>query len=73
MSEISSEEHGSSVGPAAVVVKEPVGHKEEEPSQMGVSFFITKKQREDLRARGYEDAAIDKMTPSDAHRILGIV
>jgi cytoskeletal protein CcmA (bactofilin family) len=47
--------------------------REEEPSRQGISFFITKSQRADLLARGYDDAAIAKMTPSDAHRILGII
>ena len=47
--------------------------EEQEPSQQGISFFITKRQRADLLARGYDDAAIDKMTPGDAHRILGLI
>jgi cytoskeletal protein CcmA (bactofilin family) len=59
--------------PQVIVLKELAEQREEEPSPQGVSFFITKRQRADLRARGYDDAAIDKMTPSDAHRILGII
>ncbi len=53
--------------------EEVAEQSEEEPSQQGISFFITKRQRADLLARGYDDAAIDKMTPSDAHRILGLI
>lgn len=54
-------------------VAEPAPQSEPEPSQQGISFFITKRQRADLLARGYDDAAIDKMTPSDAHKILGLI
>ncbi|HEV3112288.1 MAG TPA: polymer-forming cytoskeletal protein [Candidatus Binataceae bacterium] len=49
------------------------GEEEQQPSQQGISFFITKRQRADLLTRGYDDAAIDKMTPGDAHRILGLI
>lgn len=58
--------------PELVVLEEPVD-REEEPPQQGISFFITKRQRADLRARGYDDATIDKMTPGEAHKILGLV
>jgi hypothetical protein len=53
--------------------EELASHNEPEPSQQGVSFFITRRQRADLLARGYDHAAIDKMTPGDAHRILGLI
>jgi len=45
----------------------------QEAANEEVSFFITERQRADLRARGYDDASIDKMTPGEAHKILGIV
>jgi cytoskeletal protein CcmA (bactofilin family) len=35
--------------------------------------YITKSQRSDLRARGYDDNAIDKMTPIEAQKILGLI
>jgi cytoskeletal protein CcmA (bactofilin family) len=59
-------------GPEVIVLKDPIAPVAQEPPQRGVSFFITKTQRVELRARGYDDAAIDKMTPSEAHKILGI-
>jgi cytoskeletal protein CcmA (bactofilin family) len=37
-----------------------------------ISFFITVKQKVELRAKGYDEAAIGRMTPADAHKILGI-
>jgi cytoskeletal protein CcmA (bactofilin family) len=41
-------------------------------SAVKVSFFITVKQKIELRAKGYDEAAIGRMTPADAHKILGI-
>ena len=38
-----------------------------------VSFFITERQKAELRARGYDDATISKMKPAEAHKILGII
>ena len=77
--EASREEHRARE-PRLIVLEELAEQKEAveerseaEPSQPSISFFITKKQRADLLARGYDDAAIDKMTPSDAHRILGLI
>ena len=70
MSERPSEEHSTRTQPAATVLSEAVPDGKQEPQQ-GISFFITKAQRADLRARGYNDAAIDKMMPGDAHKILG--
>ena len=34
--------------------------------------FVTSQQRADLRARGYSDEAIERMTPIEAHTILGL-
>lgn len=42
-----------------------------EPHMPGV-IPVTKAQRADLRARGYSDEAIDKMTPIEVHTILGL-
>jgi cytoskeletal protein CcmA (bactofilin family) len=55
-----------------IELKEPVADCIEPPPQQGVSFFITRRQRQDLRDRGYDDAAIDRMTPAEAHKILGL-
>lgn len=71
--EDSAEEHRSRVDHEMIVLEEPVANSAEEHPQQGVSFFITKRQRAELCSRGYDDAAIDKMTPVDAHKILGIV
>lgn len=73
MPETSYEEHRSRVKPDVIVLKEPVSEGAAEHSQQGISFFITKRQRAELRARGYDDAAIDSMKPSDAHKILGLL
>jgi hypothetical protein len=37
---------------------------------VGVPFMITNAMRQDLAARGYDDAAIARMRPEDAHAIL---
>jgi len=55
-----------------IELKEPVADSIDAPQQ-GVSFFITRRQRQELRDRGYDDAAIDRMTPAEAHKILGLI
>lgn len=37
-----------------------------------VSLMITNRQRAELRSRGFSDAAIRTMTPSEAHGHLGL-
>lgn len=39
----------------------------------GVSLMITRRQKADLRERGYTDEQIRNMTPNEAHRILGLI
>jgi len=72
MSEPPPKEQGSQEA-EVIVLDSAVGNGGDDAPQQGVSFFITKGQRADLRARGYNDAAIDKMTPGDAHKILGLI
>jgi hypothetical protein len=50
----------------------PGAAETDDHSAVKVSFFITVKQKVELRARGYDEAAIGRMTPADAHKILGI-
>lgn len=38
----------------------------------GISFFITQSQKRALQERGFADEEIRKMTPSEAHRHLGL-
>lgn len=37
------------------------------------SLMITRRQKADLRERGYTDAQIRDMTPDEAHRVLGLI
>jgi GNAT superfamily N-acetyltransferase len=48
------------------------GEKPAEPPAAGASvpFMMTRAMEAELRARGYDDAAIGKLTPADAHAIL---
>jgi hypothetical protein len=39
----------------------------------GFSLMITRRQRADLRERGYTDEQIRDMTPDEAHRVLGLI
>jgi len=39
----------------------------------GMSFFITKAQKAELRRLGYTDEQIREMKPEDAHRALGLI
>jgi hypothetical protein len=39
----------------------------------GVSLLITHHQKAELRERGYTDDQIHDMTPTEAHRLLGLV
>jgi hypothetical protein len=39
----------------------------------GFSLMITRRQKADLRERGYTDEQIRDMTPNQAHRVLGLV
>ena len=45
-------------------------HKE---AEAGMSFFITKTQKAELRQRGYSEEQIREMKPEDAHRALGLI
>jgi hypothetical protein len=38
-----------------------------------LSFMITLAQKHRLRQLGHDEAAINAMTPQDAHRILGLL
>jgi hypothetical protein len=42
-------------------------------SETGMSFFITKTQKAELRRLGYSDEEIREMKPEDAHRALGLI
>jgi len=39
----------------------------------GFSLMITRRQKADLRERGYTDEQIRDMTPNEAHRVLGLI
>jgi len=41
--------------------------------ETGMSFFITKVQKAELRRRGYTEEQIREMKPEDAHRALGLI
>jgi len=41
--------------------------------EAGMSFFITKAQKAELRRLGYTDEQIREMKPEDAHRALGLI
>jgi hypothetical protein len=43
------------------------------PLPAGVSLLITHHQKAELRERGYTDDQIHDMTPTEAHRLLGLV
>ena len=42
-------------------------------AETGMSFFITKAQKAELRRRGYSEEQIREMKPGDAHRALGLI
>jgi hypothetical protein len=42
-------------------------------AETGMSFFITKAQKAELRRRGYSEEQIREMKPEDAHRALGLI
>jgi hypothetical protein len=42
-------------------------------AETGISFFITKAQKAELRRRGYSEEQIREMKPKDAHRALGLI
>lgn len=42
-------------------------------AETGMSFFITKAQKAELRQRGYSEEQIREMKPEDAHRALGLI
>ena len=44
-----------------------------EGPETGMSFFITKAQKAELRRRGYTEEQIREMKPEDAHRALGLI
>jgi hypothetical protein len=46
--------------------------EQREPASASISFFIAMRQRIGLRALGYDDVAIDKMKPAEAHKLLGL-
>jgi hypothetical protein len=39
----------------------------------GMSLFITKTQKSELRRLGYSEEQIREMKPEDAHRALGLI
>ena len=39
----------------------------------GFSLMITRRQKADLRERGYTNEQIRDMTPNEAHRVLGLI
>lgn len=43
------------------------------PLTESVSLMITRRQKTDLRERGYTDEQIRNMKPEDAHRALGLI
>jgi hypothetical protein len=47
-----------------------MAHKE---AETGMSFFITKAQKAELRRRGYSEEQIREMKPEEAHRALGLI
>jgi hypothetical protein len=42
-------------------------------TEAGMSFIITKAQKDELRQRGYSEEQIREMKPEDAHRALGLI
>jgi hypothetical protein len=42
-------------------------------AETGMSFFITKAQKAELRRLGYTEEQIREMKPEDAHRALGLI
>ena len=42
-------------------------------AETGMSFFITKAQKAELRRLGYSEEHIREMKPEDAHRALGLI
>ena len=42
-------------------------------AETGMSFIITKAQKDELRRRGYSEEQIRDMKPEDAHRALGLI
>ena len=44
-----------------------------EGPETGMSFFITKAQKAELRRRGHSEEQIREMKPEDAHRALGLI
>ncbi len=62
-----------SVNRMTALEREPGPSETGELGNAQVSFFITEKQKAQLRTRGYDDAEIGKMRPAEAHRLLGIV
>ena len=86
--EISVLQHGDRIQITADVdlegideLKDILGHYEailtqlaaRPPPPTGVSLLITHHQKAELRERGYSDDQIHDMTPTEAHRLLGLV
>ena len=44
-----------------------------EEAGAGMSFFITKAQKAELRRLGYTEKQIREMKPEDAHKVLGLI
>jgi len=42
-------------------------------AETGMSFFITKAQKAELRRLGYTEKQIREMKPEDAHKVLGLI
>ena len=45
----------------------------DQEAETGMSFFITKAQKAELRRLGYSEQQIREMKPEDAHRALGLI
>jgi hypothetical protein len=57
-------------------VGDPLPERTERTSKVplaGFSLMITRRQKADLRERGYTDEQIQDMTPNEAHRVLGLI
>jgi hypothetical protein len=55
---------------------DPLPERTERTSKVplaGFSLMITRRQKADLRERGYSDEQIQDMTPNEAHRVLGLI
>ena len=54
-------------------IGEPLPESASPAANAGVSLMITRRQKADLRGRGYTDEQIRDMKPEEAHRVLGLI